>query len=331
MPVQRGHRRAALGGVLGSMAALTLWGLYFFYFSDNFHVVIPGAVYRSAQLAPDALEGYIRRLGIKSLINLRGAHPKRQWYRDELAVLESTGTRHLDYELQEFILPDRHRLLDLIQRFERLPKPILVHCRRGADRTGLASLLARLSHGGATLEEAWLEASLRRRSFFEDSVGKQFYRQYRDWLITGELPHTPERLRQFLAADYRDGIDNIRFGTGLINRRRVAELEEGRFRLPPNARVDLSGWAFDPQSRSPPRAIEVLAGDEPVAQAILNIPSPELAELFHDAAMGRSRWRAAFPLPDLVGCTQVRLRFTRGDGRQWVSNPQLDICSPSAK
>jgi protein tyrosine/serine phosphatase len=110
---------------------------------ENVHAVVPGVVYRSAQLDPEDLTALIRRDGIRSILNLRGAEPGASWYDGELAVSERAGVRHVDFELsavRDVPGPQADRLVALM---EELPKPLLIHCQAGADRSGLAAALYR--------------------------------------------------------------------------------------------------------------------------------------------------------------------------------------------
>jgi protein tyrosine phosphatase (PTP) superfamily phosphohydrolase (DUF442 family) len=108
---------------------------------ENVHTVIPGEVYRSAQLSPGRLEKLIETQKIRSVLNLRGASPGVEWYDQERAVAAKTGATHIDYELgsAKEVTPEQAR--ELIALMDKAPKPILIHCWGGADRTGLASAL----------------------------------------------------------------------------------------------------------------------------------------------------------------------------------------------
>nr|QCL10573.1 tyrosine phosphatase family protein [Rhizobium rhizogenes] len=109
--------------------------------SNNFHVVVPGALYRSAQ--PDAaeIEDYKARYGLKTVINLRGANPGRRWYKDELAASARAGITHIDFGMSARKLQPREKIARLITILNSAEKPILIHCESGADRTGLVSAL----------------------------------------------------------------------------------------------------------------------------------------------------------------------------------------------
>jgi protein tyrosine/serine phosphatase len=48
-------------------------------FGENFHAVVPGELYRSAQLSGSRLERHIQAEGIRTVINLRGPNPGSAW------------------------------------------------------------------------------------------------------------------------------------------------------------------------------------------------------------------------------------------------------------
>lgn len=118
-------------------------GTYFFVLmaNGNFHAVVPGEVYRSAQPSATELARYHANFGIRSVINLRGSNPEQSWYRDELAVTKKLGIAMIDVPMsaKRLLPPDKTR--ELIHQLEVAPKPVLIHCSGGADRTGLASAL----------------------------------------------------------------------------------------------------------------------------------------------------------------------------------------------
>ena len=108
---------------------------------DNFHVVSAGQVYRSGQMSASTLGRVIREHGIKCVLNLRGANPEQAWYPAETNTAAQLGVRHLDFSLsagREVSDPEIDAIMELVRR---APKPILIHCYGGADRTGLISSL----------------------------------------------------------------------------------------------------------------------------------------------------------------------------------------------
>lgn len=127
---------AALGGSIVSL------GLYlgYLHLSGNFHEVIPGQLYRSAQPSAERLADYISRYSIKTVVNLRGASD-RSWYKAETAITEKLGVAHLDFRMSAGRQLTAEESQELIALLRTAPKPILIHCFAGADRTGLASVI----------------------------------------------------------------------------------------------------------------------------------------------------------------------------------------------
>jgi hypothetical protein len=131
-----------------------------FFFGDRFRVVVPGRVYRSGQFPPEKLEEKIDRHGIRTILNLRGEKDDRDWYRREVALADRLGVVHRSLDLLPDRLPPRPALVALIDYLETVPEPILIHCAAGVDRTGFASVVARL-RSGASLAQAREELGLR--------------------------------------------------------------------------------------------------------------------------------------------------------------------------
>src|SRR5262245_34652810 len=59
------------GGTAGVVLALLLHGGYVLV-GPNFHTVIPGAIYRCGQPSGRQLKRLVRKLGIRTVVNLRG-------------------------------------------------------------------------------------------------------------------------------------------------------------------------------------------------------------------------------------------------------------------
>ena len=146
----------ALALVAGSIGAY--WGAL--QYQGNFHTVEDGAFYRSAQLTKGELQQAVRDHGIKAILNLRGAHPGEAWYDDEVAVSNTLGVKHYDYGLSAYRRVTEKQIDDLLAIVRDAPKPLLVHCKSGADRTGLVSALYRFAVEGKSREEADTQLTL---------------------------------------------------------------------------------------------------------------------------------------------------------------------------
>jgi protein tyrosine phosphatase (PTP) superfamily phosphohydrolase (DUF442 family) len=137
----RRNWRAGALLVVGSVALLLCFAFYIGVLGDNLHSVVPGRVYRSAQVNPHHLEELIRSYHLRTVISLRGGNEGDRWYRDEAAVCQRLGVIHPSISLRATALPSPHQLRGLLQLLDRSPYPVLFHCRGGADRSGLAATL----------------------------------------------------------------------------------------------------------------------------------------------------------------------------------------------
>ncbi len=123
-----------------ALLALTIGG-YALYLraTDNFHTVVAGEVYRSSQPSPEAIVDFEKRYGIKTIINLRGT--SNPAWNSEVEQAEALGIKHIDFPMSAGKELSAERAQQLIQAMKEAPKPLLIHCLSGADRTGLASAL----------------------------------------------------------------------------------------------------------------------------------------------------------------------------------------------
>lgn len=116
----------------------------------NFDQVAPG-VYRSNHPGHDRLKAFAD-MGGKTILTLRGA-PKDPPYLLEADSCKALGLKLVAIGLSARRAPKKQALLDLLDAFETLEKPFLMHCKSGADRTGLASALYLMIHQGRSVED----------------------------------------------------------------------------------------------------------------------------------------------------------------------------------
>jgi protein tyrosine/serine phosphatase len=109
--------------------------------SHNFHPITEGEAYRSAQLDREEFEYYIKRYNIRSIINLRGENPQAPWYQEELGISAERHIKHYDVALSSSHEPTEEDVRKLIEIFRTAPRPVLIHCLAGADRSGLAAAM----------------------------------------------------------------------------------------------------------------------------------------------------------------------------------------------
>jgi protein tyrosine/serine phosphatase len=109
--------------------------------TGNFHSITPGEAYRSAQLDRTRLQYYIKKYGIRSVVNLRGRFADEAWYVNEIRTCSDLGVEHYDLELSALHEPDSSQVRQLLAIFKAAPRPVLIHCQSGADRSGLAAAM----------------------------------------------------------------------------------------------------------------------------------------------------------------------------------------------
>ncbi|MGH7221996.1 MAG: tyrosine-protein phosphatase, partial [Gemmataceae bacterium] len=146
-------RALARGCLAGALLALAIHVCYVLI-GSNFHTVIPDEVYRSAQLSAAALEQFIHDKHIHTVINLRGCCDPEAWYLDEGRVTLRNNVSLEDFSFSAGRLPSVVTLRQLLEVIDRSEYPILFHCHKGADRTGMASAIALLLRTETTVEEA---------------------------------------------------------------------------------------------------------------------------------------------------------------------------------
>jgi protein tyrosine phosphatase (PTP) superfamily phosphohydrolase (DUF442 family) len=156
-------------------------------YGENFSVVEKGKLYRSAQLSPQALKAYIKKYGIKTIINLRGEHPKEKWWRQEKSVADRYHVTLVNIPTSAVSMISKESVDKILQIFDTAPRPILVHCMAGIDRTGEVSALWVLDQQKKSKSEARKQLSMwhghilypKKDKFIESWRGRAwFYKEY---------------------------------------------------------------------------------------------------------------------------------------------------------
>jgi protein tyrosine/serine phosphatase len=107
----------------------------------NFHSITPAEAYRSGQLGNDTLAKYVKEYNIRSILNLRGKHEGESWYDDEVAMSAKLGLPHYDVGISSDHELTDNEVRQLMDLFQKAPRPILIHCQAGADRSGLVAAM----------------------------------------------------------------------------------------------------------------------------------------------------------------------------------------------
>ena len=114
----------------------------------NFHWVVRGEAARAAQAWAGGLSAFLKKRGIRAIINLRGRNDDLSWWRNETAAATRAGATHFDAMLDSRKLPTRAMLVALMDAFASAPRPFLLKCSGGQDRTSLAAALYLIHRDG---------------------------------------------------------------------------------------------------------------------------------------------------------------------------------------
>jgi protein tyrosine/serine phosphatase len=150
--------RRAAAPLVGYAGMLLFDHLFVRVLFPNRHRLSPRA-WRAAQPLPYQLRK-IKALGVRTVVNLRG-NADQTTAKFERAACENLGLVYVDYRLRSRDAPTKEELHGLRQLFDSLEHPILLHCKSGADRAGLASVLYLHVIEGVPIAKAKGQLSLR--------------------------------------------------------------------------------------------------------------------------------------------------------------------------
>ncbi len=145
----------------------------------NFGRVAPG-VYRGNQ--PDAARvKQLAEMGIKTIVNLRGVSELSSFLFEKEAA-EAHGIKMENVALSARHIVARANYVELIDVFRRAEQPIFIHCKSGADRAGVGSVIYRLVIEGHPLDDALEELSSKYLHFNNKRTGicDELFEMYRD-------------------------------------------------------------------------------------------------------------------------------------------------------
>lgn len=142
------------------------WLWYDRFIEDgNFTIVTPHTLYRSGTLSHHEWKEILRENPpFRSVLNLRGKPgdlDKNDWYTREESLSEKSGISFYTFGISANRQPTLTQMEVMVEMMRASPKPLLIHCKSGSDRTGLATALYLYAIEGKTAAEASKHLSLR--------------------------------------------------------------------------------------------------------------------------------------------------------------------------
>jgi protein tyrosine phosphatase (PTP) superfamily phosphohydrolase (DUF442 family) len=186
---------------------LLLWEVLHVLAGWNTHTVIDKQLYRSAQLSEAKLREFASENGIKTIVNLRGFNGWEGWYQAESKVAAELGISQEDLTTSANVFPNPNEMRKLVEIYDRSERPLLVHCRRGSDRTGLATGIFLLLYTNANLSDVRWNCSPRYGHFRAMTTARmdEFFDFYEEYLQSIQKEHSPEIFRDWILTKYEPG------------------------------------------------------------------------------------------------------------------------------
>jgi hypothetical protein len=203
----RVSRRAVLRGCVAGTVLAGCWHFGYIFLGSNFYPVLPGEIYRSAQLDGPTLERLIRKNHIRTVLNLRGCCDPAPWYLDECRAAGSLDVSLEDVGVSAGRLPPVYAVRQFVEILDHSERPLVIHCNKGVDRTGMVSAMALLLYTNASLDEArrQLSAFHGHLAFGRTGHMDHFFDLYAEWLSANGLEHSSARFRRWAVREYCPG------------------------------------------------------------------------------------------------------------------------------
>lgn len=158
---------------------------------------IGGGMWRSNQPSPKRLEELAGQ-GFRTILNIRGTQPGVCYYDLEKEACDRLGLTMIDMPFGSREAPYVDRMQRAVRIFDDIEYPALIHCKSGADRAGLISVLFALTRLGLPYDEAIQHLSLK---YLHVKAGK-----------TGVLDHFFETYRRYNEATptpFMEWVENV--------------------------------------------------------------------------------------------------------------------------
>jgi protein tyrosine phosphatase (PTP) superfamily phosphohydrolase (DUF442 family) len=118
----------------------------------NFHRVSDDT-FRSSQPTMWQLRRMVKKYGIKTILNLKGNNPNSAYLAFEREQCEKLGVKLIDVDIKSRETPWVENLHVAKELFETIEYPMWMHCKAGADRTGIYATFYQYFHRHIPIEQ----------------------------------------------------------------------------------------------------------------------------------------------------------------------------------
>ena len=176
----------------------------------NFDEIAPN-VYRANHPTRARFETYAA-MGIKTVLNLRGASQLCH-YKFEVEICNELGLELIDIPLSARNAPPKERLLQVINLLPTLEKPFLIHCKSGADRTGLVAALYLISVEHKSVKEAMKQLTFKflHLKFTKTGIMDYIFSRYEMRLQQGRISFVEWVETEYDSAGMTNGFAKLAF------------------------------------------------------------------------------------------------------------------------
>jgi len=323
--------------IAGVLLAMAIGGAIWWHISLNprFFPVIENQIYRSAQLSASRLDAVIDAYGIRTIIALLGPEKGALWYEDEKAVAKRHQIQMLNIGFGSHELPQYNRLNELVEALLSAPRPILLHCYRGADRSGMASAIALILNEASSLETIEKQFSWRFGVVpFTKSIGVIFFKQYSEWLSATGRFHSRNNFLDWIHNCYVDPKGNIEYVIHSIDHKgfedrwwkdgRIATVQKGA------AQYVILGSAQDYRQMFQMDFLQIGIGST-FRQAAFTSAGPDASAFLETSGAKYPsqplEWECKMEDQDLpIGCHDIQLSIGESGTIKTVINTQTQVC-----
>jgi len=127
--------------------------------------------FRSNHPSPRFIRKLHQKYGLKTIISLRAADQTGQ-YLLEKETCDQLGIQLINHTLSSRAFPDPEKILQAKKILQTAPKPLLIHCKSGADRAGLMSVFYKHFVEGEPIAQAVKQLSMKYGHFRWAETGK---------------------------------------------------------------------------------------------------------------------------------------------------------------